>query len=565
MKHQRDYLRQLKKRPQQPTTEDVMAVLAEMGTGKSAMVLYEWQQMISDDEIDDLLVLAPAGSYRNWFEDKSDQQRSELATHLDPRLFEKMSVGAWVTGGGVQRRRELDKMMVVNAAPRALFMNIEAMSTVEEAEEIAKEFLSQRRAMLVIDESTRIKSGKAQRTKTVIKMLMPLAQSRRILTGWVTPKSPLDLYWQFYFLDWRILGYETPLGFRNRYAVVEKKCFLPNEVIRAKLVSSMGIKQGSSTLPDNFLQRKLTTVREHLEQDASQVPRMPRDIVIRKLREEAIMMRRDDMLELIPKLGGYVQVIDKIKEYRNLEELQQKIRPYSHRVLKEDCLDLKPKVYVPRDVALTAEQRRLYDEIKQYATAQISEEEHVSATSVITQMVRLHQIVCGHVVNEEGVISDVDSRRIKEILEVLEEHQGKAIIWATYQHEIRKIAAALREEHGPRSTALFYGGNRRGRVEDEKKFLSDPECRFMVSTQSAGGVGNNWTVADLVIYAANSYDLELRVQSEDRAHRKGQKKSVTYVDLVARGTVEEKIIQALRKKIDLSTAITGENYREWLI
>lgn len=87
----------------------------------------------------------------------------------------------------------------------------------------------------------------------------------------------------------------------------------------------------------------------------------------------------------------------------------------------------------------------------------------------------------------------------------------------------------------------------------------------MVSTQSAGGVGNNWTVADLVIYAANSYDLELRVQSEDRAHRKGQKKSVTYVDLVARGTVEEKIIQALRKKIDLSTAITGENYREWLI
>lgn len=565
MKHQQDYLRKLESRPDDVTDADVMAVLAEMGTGKSAMILYEWQNAVAADELDDLFVIAPAGSYRNWFEDKSDSQRSELVTHLDPRLYEKLTIGAWVTGGGVAARRQLEKTLTTNVGPRALFMNVEALSSVEEAENVAVDFLSRGACMLVVDESTRIKNEDAQRTKTIVRRLAPLAKARRIMTGWVTPKSPMDLFAQFQFLDWRILGYETMAGFRNRYANMEKRCFLPNEVIRAKLLSCMGIKNLESRLPDAHLRRKLAVAREHLGQDYSGVAKMPRETVIKKLDEEARIMRRDDMLELIPKLGGYIQVVNKVKSYKNLDELQKKIKPYSIGVLKKDCLDLKPKIYSPRDVSLTPQQRRMYEEIKKYAISEIGDGEFVSATSVITQMIRLHQIVCGHAVSEDGVITDVKSDRINEILEILEEHQGKAIIWATYQHEIRKIADALKKQYGPHSTAMFYGGNKNSRVLEEKKFLGAEECRFMVSTQSAGGLGNNWIVADLVIYAANSYDLELRVQSEDRAHRKGQAHPVTYVDLIARDTVEQKIIEALRKKIDLTVAITGENFREWLI
>ena len=87
----------------------------------------------------------------------------------------------------------------------------------------------------------------------------------------------------------------------------------------------------------------------------------------------------------------------------------------------------------------------------------------------------------------------------------------------------------------------------------------------MVSTPASGGMGNNWACADLVIYYANNYDLAHRMQSEDRAHRVGQTRSVTYVDLVCPGTVDEKILQALRDKINLATTITGDNYQEWLI
>jgi hypothetical protein len=569
MKQQTEYLSRLRKRPKNPSSEDVMAVRGEMGTGKTKMVLDEWQDMVSAGTVDDLLVIAPAGSYKNWYMDKSDAQPSELKAHLDPRLLKKVHVTGWTSGGGVETRKRIEYMLKLRDAerPRAFFMNIEALGSTDKAVDAAVKFLTGRRVMMVVDESTRIKSGKAQRTKAIIKELKPLATARRIMTGMISPKSPLDVFWQFYFLDWKILGFESPVAFRSRYAVVERQCFLPNELIRGRLRSAMGLigKTGTAKIRGVYLKKKLKIVREVLGQRVDTINQMNDATIIRKLGEEASIMGRDHMVDLIPKLGSYLQVTDKIKSFRNLPELREKMAPYSHVVLKKDCLDLKPKIFMPRDVQLTDEQKHLYREIKNNAFVEL-EEGYVNADSVIKRMLRLHQLVCGHVVDEESKkIIDVPSNRVQEILDITEEHAGKAIIWATYQHEIKKIAAALKKEYGPKSVAMFYGGNKKTRGQDEINFLSDPECRWMVSTQSAGGIGNTWNVADLTIYAANSYDLELRAQSEDRNHRKGQTKAVTYVDLIVRGSVEEVIVKALRKKIDLSAEITGENYGGWLI
>jgi SNF2 family DNA or RNA helicase len=228
-------------------------------------------------------------------------------------------------------------------------------------------------------------------------------------------------------------------------------------------------------------------------------------------------------------------------------------------------LDLQPKTYEFRDVELTKEQSRLYDSILHDATAKLNNGTHVTAINVLGQMTRLHQIICGHVRDENGKVQDVESNRMKAIIELLNEHDGKAIIWSVYDPEIRRIAAALATEFGQESVASFWGGNPRVRDQEESRWLSSPECRFMVSTQMSGGKGNTWNPATLVIYAANNHDLEHRYQSEDRCHRIGQTNKVTYVDLIVRDTVEEKIIHALRKKIDLATIITGENFKEWLI
>jgi SNF2 family DNA or RNA helicase len=143
--------------------------------------------------------------------------------------------------------------------------------------------------------------------------------------------------------------------------------------------------------------------------------------------------------------------------------------------------------------------------------------------------------------------------------------EGKVIIWAHYQHDIKKIVEEIEKIHGPRSVIDYYGltpqDERQGNI---KKFQDDPTCRFLVGTPSTGGYGITLTAANTVIYYSNGYDLEKRLQSEDRAHRIGQKKSVTYVDILAEDTVDEKIVKALRKKINIASEVMGEELRAWI-
>jgi hypothetical protein len=207
---------------------------------------------------------------------------------------------------------------------------------------------------------------------------------------------------------------------------------------------------------------------------------------------------------------------------------------------------------------------------------------------VITQILRLHQVLCGHTTSDDGVTVKIKENRTAELLELLEDYptDSKAVIWCSYDADVHKVSHAIataydpsivyvddfgnekkREPEFPHNAVVsrFWGGNRNFREEEEKRFKTDPVCRFMVATAAAGGKGRDWSVANLNIYYSNTANLEHRLQSEERPQAKGKTESVAYVDLVCRGTVEEKIIKALREKIDLATTITGDNYREWLI
>ncbi len=260
--------------------------------------------------------------------------------------------------------------------------------------------------------------------------------------------------------------------------------------------------------------------------------------------------------------GRKVQIV---VGYRNMSDLTEKVKKHSFRVTKEECLDLPPKVYQRREVELTKEQQTAYTQMREFAIAELGNGEVISATTVITQLLRLHQIVCGQTMDDNGDIRSIKSNRVSALMDVISETDGKVVIWSKYRAGITDIVESLSKEYGENSVAQYHGGNVRTRQADVKLFLTDPECRFMVSNAQSGGYGNTWVVAHTVIYFSNDYDLEKRVQSEDRVHRVGQTKSVTYVDLVASGTVDEKILKALRNKINISTAIMGEGYREWII
>jgi len=251
--------------------------------------------------------------------------------------------------------------------------------------------------------------------------------------------------------------------------------------------------------------------------------------------------------------------------YKRLDELSQILKAFSDRVLKENCLDLPEKIYIERQVELTDEQSKAYSTMKSAALASIKGK-MATAPHILTQMMRLHQITCGHLKSDDGTITEIKNNRLEELLDVLDEIEGKAIIWANYIYDIEHIVSVIKKKYGENSVVQYYGAVSSDKRQEAIQKFQDPnsDARFFVGNPQTGGYGITLTAANTVIYYSNGYDLEKRLQSEDRAHRIGQKKSVTYVDLVTPKTVDEKIKKALRKKINIATEIMGEDLREWI-
>jgi len=252
--------------------------------------------------------------------------------------------------------------------------------------------------------------------------------------------------------------------------------------------------------------------------------------------------------------------------YKNLDELTERIDAFSYRVLKQDCLDLPEKIYTVRYVEMTKQQREMYNSIKQYALVMLDSGELSTAPAVITQMLRLQQIMSGHLKTDDGETIYFDSKRMDALKELIEEHDGKAIIWSRFRYDIQQITKMLNETFGEGCAASFYGDtpdDERQRVV-EKFQDKNSKLKFFVGNPATAGYGLTLTEADLVVYYANDFNLETRAQSEDRAHRIGQKNNVTYVDLITDGTIDEKIVTSLQSKIDISAKVLGEEARKWL-
>jgi SNF2 family DNA or RNA helicase len=458
------------------------ALLMSMRTGKSKVICDEFASVVMDNAgRADLLLIAPAGVYKTWVD--------EFKKQWSDNLLNASMIGVWESGASRQKLAVLEHIVLSSQdfpGPRILIVNIEALSSVQRARELCAAFVTQRKCTLVIDESTTIKTPSAARTKFVVQKLGPLAAYRRILSGLPTPRSPLDIFSQMEFLDWKILGFRSFYAFRARYAVMVRKNF------------------GGRSVP----------------------------VVV---------------------------------GYRHEEELRAAIAPHSYRVTLDDVRDAAPPVYAIREVDLTDEQKHIYKEVLAKATAMLSSGDHVTATSVITQVLRLHQILCGHVRDENDVLHHVPEKRTQALLDILGEYDGKAIIWTNYDYCVKSITNALRKDFGENSVARFWGGNLDTREDEEARFKNDAQCRFMVATQAAGGRGRTWSVADLHVFYSNSYDLEHRDQAEQRAEGVQKGVQASRIDLVARGTVDEKILKALRDKIDLASAITGDAWREWVV
>lgn len=250
--------------------------------------------------------------------------------------------------------------------------------------------------------------------------------------------------------------------------------------------------------------------------------------------------------------------------YRNLDELSDKLRTFSYRVTKEEALDLPEKIYTTRQVGLTDQQLDYYASIKSAAIAILEDGELVTAPAAMTQLLRLQQVLCGHVMTDDGELVEVPTKRLAALEECIEEMDGKVIIWSRFRYDIKKIEAALKKTHGPSSTVSYFGDTTDDARQEAIKSFQFGDARFFVANPQTAGFGLTLTAATNVIYYANDFNLETRVQSEDRAHRIGQHHPVLYVDLMTKNTVDEHIVKTLQSKIELSAQTLGEQVKKWL-
>lgn len=454
----------------------VAALFADMGTGKSFMLINNIAMLYDLGRINAALIVAPKGVYRNWVD-------TEVPKHMPEHVVYRMAL--WSATPRKAEQEALDNLFEITEDLKLLMMNIEAFST-PRGTKFAQRFLFVHNAMMAIDESTTIKTPNSKRSKNTEKT-GKMAKYRRIMTGSPVTKSPLDLYQQCAFLSDACLDSPSYYAFQARYAVT--------------------------------VERRLAS-------------------------------------------HSFKQIVG----YRKLDELKEKLDRFSFRVKKEECLDLPDKLYVKREVDLTDQQKEAYNQMKTLALAQF-DQGLMSTVNALTQLMRLHQIVCGHVKLDNGTLMSIPNKRVEELLSVVEETDGKMIIWATYRHDIIAIKTALQAQYGMESVGTYFGDtddDERRRVVADFQDL-ESKLRFFVGNPSTGGYGLTLTAASVVVYYSNSFDLEKRLQSEDRAHRIGQRKNVTYIDLITPKTVDEKIVKALRDKIDISTQVLGEDIKKWLI
>jgi SNF2 family DNA or RNA helicase len=185
--------------------------------------------------------------------------------------------------------------------------------------------------------------------------------------------------------------------------------------------------------------------------------------------------------------GRRVQLIG---SYKRLDELADKLKAFSYRVLKDDCLDLPDKVYIRREVDLTDEQSKAYATMKSAALASLKGK-MATAPHVLTQMMRLHQITCGHLRNDDGTITEIKNNRLKELINLLDEVEGKVIIWANYVYDIENLVKVISDEFGADSIVQYYGAIPSEQRQQNIEKFQDPnsKARFFIGNPQTGGYG----------------------------------------------------------------------------
>lgn len=256
----------------------------------------------------------------------------------------------------------------------------------------------------------------------------------------------------------------------------------------------------------------------------------------------------------------------KITGAKNLNQLNKIITRYASIKERADCLDLPPKIYKKVQVPMTDEQEAMYISMRDLALAEFGDNTIVEATSAMDIISKLDQIAVGQIKTEDGGYRILNGNRAEFVMSRLEDSTKKAIIWCNYRGMLEHMFEELRKNYGVAKIGRYYGGVPDAEREETTKSFQDPDgdIQYIVANQQSLGYGRTLTRGKENHYISNSYNLEYRIQSEDRTMRLGQTDSVLYYDYYTQGTVNERIFTSLRAKRNVMAEILGTTLRNWI-
>lgn len=255
-----------------------------------------------------------------------------------------------------------------------------------------------------------------------------------------------------------------------------------------------------------------------------------------------------------------------IAGYQNLTKLNKVICEFSSIKERRDCVDLPPKIYKKTAVPLTDRQADMYSQMRDEAIAELGDGTIVEAVNALGIIARLDQIACGQLRRPDDSFEIVESNRPDALVASMEQSEKRQIVWCNYRGLNEHLFDRLREEFGVKAVGRYYGGVPDDERERVVSGFQDPdaEIRYILANQASMGYGRTLTMGKVNHYYSNGYNLEHRLQSEDRTMRIGQDEPVLYNDLYTPYTVNEKIYANLREKKSLAQQVLGTRITDWI-
>jgi SNF2 family DNA or RNA helicase len=512
--------------------KEYFALFMDMGTGKTKVTIDIAAYKYSKGLIEAMLIIAPNNVHTQWV-------KEQLPLHC-PIPYKAFIWESGKLSRGYYKKQLDDFINYPMDCLKVLAINVEALQSDTIIPYIAR-FVKGHKPFIVIDEATRIKHNTAKRTK-VVHQLTKYGQ-RAILTGTPTAKSPFDLWSQMEFLRANYFACNYFI-FQHRYGIMLK-----------------GVNQKTGG-------KYLALISE---KDYSMVSSL-----IGKMKAERGGQLMPDDYETISAIRGtseknvhFIEANPKYTQFKRLDELREYIAKDVYSVKKENCLDLPPKVYEKIYVTMSAEQKKVYHNLKTELVAQYEGKE-LTVVNKVALTTRLMQIIGGFFpytemeehynpehhewyekATSKGQLIGKENTKMVALFDDLEEagEETNIIIWAHFVAELKYIYEALKTTY---SCCLYYGGTEQN---ERKRIIEDfksGKYRIFIGNAATAGFGLNLQNATLQYYFSNTFRTEDRLQAEDRSHRIGVKSTVVYKDIIMKGTIDEKIHENISMGRDLN-------------